>query len=229
MKHCSIAACSLLVLFFLGCSSPDGTPSHAIKIGSAKIVEPAPRALPYSGIEVPSKKTLVVIDPGHGGTDSGAIAHGAQEKSLALDTSKRLQSYLKKTGYYTVLTRAADTALNLYQRPEALNQYEDIILVSIHYNYADSASASGIETFYQNVASRTLANNVQREMIRATGAKNRGVKTAKFVVIRSSTRPAILVEGGFLTNSTEAKKVKQSSYRDKIALGIGRGVSQTVN
>ena len=50
-----------------------------------------------------------MIDPGHGGTDSGAVSHGSQEKSLALDTSKRLQSYLKKTGYYTVLTRAADT------------------------------------------------------------------------------------------------------------------------
>ena len=66
-------------------------------------------------------------------------------------------------------------------------------------------------------------------MIRATGAKNRGVKTARFVVIRSSTRPAILVEGGFLTNPEEARLIKKSSYRDKLANGIARGVSQTVN
>ncbi len=96
------------------------------------------------------------------------------------------------------------------------------MFVSIHYNWARNSSASGTETYYYNARSYPLAANIQRELSRVSG--NRGVKRARFSVLRNNARPAALVECGFLSNSYEARKIRSGGYRQRLADAIVRGI-----
>ena len=165
----------------------------------------------------------VVLDAGHGGIDRGAKGvDGSTEKKYALDTAKRVERGLKRAGYRVVMTRKGDYFIALPSRVAISNRRSGAVFVSIHYNWARRSSASGTETFYYNLKSYPLAANIQRELARFTG--NRVVKRSRFHVLRNNARPSALVECGFLSNSSDARKARSSSYRQRVAGAIVRGI-----
>ncbi len=168
----------------------------------------------------------VVIDPGHGGHDNGGQWGKVYEKHLALDTATRLESTLQKMGYQTVLTRRSDYFITLPERVSTGNRYRNAIFVSIHYNYTWKEQVSGLETFYYNSEGQRLAELVQNSIVRNTHTVDRNAKFARFYVIRNSTLPAILVEGGFVSNETERNRMKSAWFRDLIARGIAEGIQR---
>lgn len=173
-----------------------------------------------------SKFRTVVIDPGHGGQDRGGQWGLVYEKHLALDTSVRLEQHLRNLGYRTVMTRRSDYFITLPQRVAIANRHRNAIFVSVHYNYTWKQHVSGIETFYHRDDSRRLAQFVQQSMLRRTRAEDRGAKFARYYVIRHSNIPAILVEGGFVSNARERERVKAGWYREAVARGIAEGIER---
>jgi len=168
----------------------------------------------------------VIIDPGHGGQDKGGQWGLVYEKHLALDTSVRLENHLRQMGYRTVMTRRSDYFITLPQRVAIGNRHRNAIFVSVHYNYTWKQDVSGIETFYHGADSRRLAEFVQQGMLRRTRAVDRGAKFARYYVIRHSNIPAILVEGGFVSNRQEREKLKAGWYREAVARGIAEGIER---
>jgi N-acetylmuramoyl-L-alanine amidase len=168
----------------------------------------------------------VVIDPGHGGQDHGGQWGQVYEKHLALDTATRLESNLRRMGYQTVMTRRSDYFITLPQRVSAGNRYKNAIFVSIHYNYTWKEHVSGLETFYYSSEGQRLAQFVQSSLVRQTRTVDRNAKFARFYVIRHSKLPAILVEGGFVSNENERNRMKSAYFRESIARGIAEGIQR---
>lgn len=168
----------------------------------------------------------VVIDPGHGGHDHGGQWGKVYEKHLALDTSVRLENHLKKMGYQTVLTRRSDYFITLPQRVSIANRYKNAIFISVHYNYTWKQHVSGLETFYYTREGQKLAHYVQSSLVRQTRTVDRSAKFARYYVIRNSKIPAILVEGGFVSNATERNRMKSGYFREAVARGIAEGVQR---
>lgn len=199
----------------------------------------------------------VLLDPGHGGEQDGAKVDGVCEKDLTLDVAKRTRTILKKAGMKVNLTRTRDNTLSLDARPAMLAKTKSDFMVSIHFNHAERAATSGIETYVltapgfpstadamdptaaptwvkfagnaQDSQSLILAYRIQRSLIASTGATDRGVKRARFAILRTATAPAILVECGFMSNPDEFLKIKDESYRELLAktlateiIGLGK-------
>jgi N-acetylmuramoyl-L-alanine amidase len=122
------------------------------------------------------------------------------------------------------MTRRSDYFISLPQRVSTGNRYKNAIFVSIHYNYTWKQDVSGLETFYSSEEGRRLAQLVQNCLIRRTRTVDRSAKYARFYVIRNSTLPAILVEGGFVSNATERDRMKSGWFRESIAQGIVDGI-----
>lgn len=192
---------------------------------------------------------VVIIDPGHGGKDSGTIKTGLVEKDLALDVAHRLDRLLKERGFVTLLTRADDSYVSLQDRATIANNQPDSVFVSIHFDEAGRAAATGIETYYaahrlslpdkvaswlpflQRIAndppdpeSQSLAGFIQESVVAQTQATNRGTRSQQFFVIANVRHPSVLVEGGFLTNKDEALKLTSADYREQMAAGIAEGI-----
>jgi N-acetylmuramoyl-L-alanine amidase len=168
----------------------------------------------------------VIIDPGHGGKDHGACHGGVRESSLNLRIASRLEGILKRRGYSVAMTRRSDTFVSLSRRAAIANGYRNAIFVSIHLNSTRSSWVRGIETFYAGSSEgRALATSVQREVLRKCKATNRGVRYARYTVLVQTKCPAILVEGGFLSNASERARVSTSSYQENFALGIADGIA----
>lgn len=169
--------------------------------------------------------STVVIDAGHGGHDVGGIPTNIiPEKNVALDTARRVQAYLNEAGVKTVMTRSSDVFIPLDQRVAIANSQKRAIFVSIHYNSAPRRGANGIETFYSGPAGKPLASLIHKRVMTTTTGENRGVKQAKFYVIRKTKAPAVLVECGFLTNPQDAARASSKEYRDRLARQIARGI-----
>lgn len=170
----------------------------------------------------------VVIDAGHGGRDLGGITNKVYEKWLALDTAMRVEKGLRDKGFKTVMTRRSDTFISLGKRSQIANRYPNSVFVSIHYNFTWKKSVSGLETFYCSAQSKPLAQAVHRGMLGKVRSKakvtDRGVKYARYSVIRRTKTPAILVEGGFVSNSAERGRTKEGWYREALAKGIVKGI-----
>ncbi|MDE0826777.1 MAG: N-acetylmuramoyl-L-alanine amidase [Akkermansiaceae bacterium] len=177
------------------------------------------------GLEAGAFRT-VVIDPGHGAGDLGGHYGKVYEKHLALDTSMRLEHYLEASGYRTVMTRRSDVFISLPKRASIGNSHSNSIFVSVHYNYTWKRDVSGLETFYNNSRSKPLAQYVQAEMLKRVRCVNRGVKYARYYVIRNAKNPAILVECGFVSNRRERNRMKKAGYRDDMARGIAEGIAK---
>lgn len=180
----------------------------------------------FSSVASAANFRTVVIDAGHGGHDNGGQWGKVYEKHLALDTAFRLESKLKSMGYQTVMTRRSDYFISLPERVNTGNSYRNAIFVSIHYNYTWKPDVSGLETFYYGTEGQRLAQYVQSSLIRRTQTVDRKAKYARFYVIRNSTLPAILVEGGFVSNDTERSRMKSAWFRDTIAQGIVDGIQR---
>lgn len=174
---------------------------------------------------------LVCIDAGHGGKDSGAVNGTKHESVAALAIAKKVGAKLKEKGLNVKYTRSKDIYFTLAERCRMSNNWDADVFVSIHLNAAENKAAHGIETWrYKNVGETTksLANNVQTELIAATGWRNRGVKeTTTFYVLKHTKAPAVLIECGFISNNDESKKLFSEKYQNKIAEAIADGVYKT--
>ena len=173
--------------------------------------------------------TTVVLDAGHGGLDRGALAvdRRSLEKDFALDTAKRVERGLRRRGYRVVMTRKSDYFVTLPGRVAKAKRERNAVFVSIHYNSARRRAATGTETFYYNSRSDPLAANIQRELARATSSPNRGVKRARYHVLRENTKPAALVELGFISNRKELKRIRSRFYRQRLADAVVKGIAKS--
>ena len=177
----------------------------------------------------------IVIDAGHGGKDFGAASKTtpvALEKTLNLNTALMLNTYLQKMGYQTILTRGADFFVPLDLRAAIANSNDAVLFVSVHYNSAPNARAEGVEVYYydskdnkkRTEESKILANTVLLQILDATKSKSRGIKHGNFAVIRETSMPAILIEGGFITNENEVLRMRSNAYLKTLAESIAIGI-----
>jgi len=206
-----------------------------------------PAAISTERPAAPAPFTLVVLDPGHGGQDSGAMCGTILEKDLTLDIAQKVDRLLQAQGLATLMTRVGDSYVSLQDRVAVTNRARDCIFVSIHFNESKKA-ASGIETYYAEhqsapaprlvswipffqgpaaenptLASQSLARFIQEAMLARTKAPDRGTKPEQFFVIANVATPAVLVEGGFL-NKEEIAKLESNDYRDQMAAAISEGI-----
>lgn len=167
----------------------------------------------------------VILDPGHGAHDRGAAIGYVYEKHLALDTARRVEQLLKKEGLNVIMSRSRDVFIPLHDRSALGNSRRNAIFVSIHYNYNRGGSGAGAETYYHFSSSYMLAAYIQAYLVQRSSMTNRGVKSANFHVIRATTKnPAVLVECGFVSNSTERARMMTGEFRKRIAEGIAQGI-----
>ncbi len=194
-----------------------------------RITPPQLRSIPRSN-PANRGRGIIVVDPGHGGKDVGAIGNGIYEANVVLAISLKLGRILQEMGYTVIYTRTDNTGVELQPRVDLAQRAIADIFVSVHANSLEArlSSVSGVETFYApgvSVSGR-LASFVHNQIINITGAKDRGVKTARFHVIRRTTMPSILVETGFVTNPQESANLNNPSYQERMAQAIARGVDQ---
>ncbi len=173
---------------------------------------------------VAGKFSRVVIDAGHGGHDNGGKIGYIFEKHLALDVALRLEKYLSGKGVRTTMTRKTDVFIPLEDRATAANRITNSILVSIHFNWVSYGGPSGTETFYCGGNGVSLANAVQSSVAAGLGTPNRGVKYARYKILRSCSRPAIIMEGGFISTSKERSRILDPKYRQRLAELVGEGI-----
>jgi N-acetylmuramoyl-L-alanine amidase len=167
----------------------------------------------------------VVIDPGHGGHDPGANPRGVlPEKVWTLQVGLRLKKRLTQGGFYPVLTRTSDVFIPLDTRVAISNRQTNAVFVSVHFNATRKRDIHGIETYYYTRHSADLAKLVHSHVLQNPGTADRRVHTAPFHVIRRNAFPAILVEGGFLTNRAEASRIASAAYLDALAESIYQGI-----
>ncbi|NOU64671.1 N-acetylmuramoyl-L-alanine amidase [Paenibacillus sp. LMG 31461] len=186
----------------------------------------------------------VVLDPGHGGSDPGAIGVGGlRETDVNLDITLKVRQALLERGYEVVMTRTNDTFLSLAERVAFTNEQQADLFVSIHANAHSSSKANGTMVLYYDNAypqedypassamtqltpySKDLAQHVQDALLAQSGTKDLGLTPSAVYVARMGTIPSILVETAFLTNASDAALLASSSMRSKMALGIANGIS----
>jgi N-acetylmuramoyl-L-alanine amidase len=167
----------------------------------------------------------VVIDPGHGGKDSGAVRrYSPAEKTVALDVALRVKRKLAESQLRTVMTRRDDIFIPLDDRVALGNAQKNSIFVSIHFNDARRRAIRGFETYYHSPYAYDLAAAIERKLSTLPRAANRGVHPASFRVLRNAQYPSVLVECGFLSNKSEGSQVSSSAYREALADKIAEAI-----
>jgi N-acetylmuramoyl-L-alanine amidase len=211
-----------------------------------KLIEPVMRPSRIKGAEI--IKT-VVLDAGHGGHDNGAWSPYGHEKQFTLDVVYRAQKLLEIQGYRVVLTRTSDTFIPLYDRARVANHCDNAIFISVHFN--SGGAGTGLETYtlaprgvpsmmadgpsvndlvpnpgnINDAQNMALATATHAAQVVRTKLYDRGIKRARFVVLRETTIPAVLLEGGFLSNSYDAKIIAMPEYRQQMAASIVTAVN----
>ena len=182
-------------------------------------------------------KLTIVVDPGHGGARPGAVYPNAEgvdiiERDLTLAISLKLRDRLLEAGYNVVMTRETDIDVDLYERAEIANAVNADLFVSVHCNASGTVPTyQGIYTYYFPDSKRgeKLARTIQPPLCALTGAIDRGVSKANFVVLRETEMCAVLVETGFMSNVEELTRLCDPEYQEKVAWGIAEGVIQYLN
>nr|WP_174762989.1 N-acetylmuramoyl-L-alanine amidase [Anabaena sp. UHCC 0187] len=177
-------------------------------------------------LPAPRGKVLVVIDPGHGGKDSGAPGLGGLlEKDVVLPISTKLARILEQNGVQVVLTRDADFFVELQGRVDIAKRVNATLFVSIHANAVDNRSdVNGLEVYYYD-SGYGLAETVRQTILQNISTlKNRGTRKARFYVLRKNSMPAILVETGYMTGREDNPRLGSSEYQSRMAEGIASGV-----
>ena len=178
---------------------------------------------------VKQNKFSVVIDPGHGGPDPGAIGIGGiREADVVLEVSKIVKKLLTDKGVKVRLTRKNEVDLDLPPRVSFANKIDSDIFVSIHANASRGKrrDINGLETFYyRGWKGRLLAKNIQKQILRVSpGSPDRGVKQGRFYVIKNTKMPAVLVEIGFLTGRLDSRRLEKNAHRKRLAYAIAKGI-----
>jgi len=179
--------------------------------------------------EVKQNKFSVVIDPGHGGPDPGAIGIGGiRETDVVLEVSKTVQKLLSDKGVKVRLTRKNEVDLDLPPRVSFANNTNADLFISIHANASRGKrrDINGLETFYyRGWRGRLLAKRIQKHILRVSpGSPDRGVKQGRFYVIKNTRMPAVLVEIGFLTGRLDARRLEKTEHRKRLAYAITKGI-----
>ncbi len=199
---------------------------------------------------------VIVIDPGHGGEDAGtrSVLGYGYERDFTLDWARRLAALLSANGWQVFLTRTNDTHLSLSNRIAFAEAHKAGVFVSLHFNSAGSNDRqSGLETYcltppgmfssvtreYTDDPRLSFPNNafdgqnlqlafrVHRALLLASGDRDRGVRRARYLsVLRGQNRPAILIEGGYLSNPQEARRIADPAYRQKLAEAVARALGE---
>ncbi len=215
------------------------------RLDLVKIIDPVLRP---SYIRTGRAFQTVILDPGHGGKDPGAVNSYGTEKYYNLKLAKKLKPLLEKRGFKVIMTRSDDTFLTLQERVNLANRHSNAIFVSLHFN-AGQRSARGIETFTlspagtastyrrakgsdanqlrgnsQDSANIALATAIHGLMQRRSGTFDRGIKRARYSVLTGVKHPAVLIEGGFLSHPYEAKLIHSETYMTKLASSISDGI-----
>ncbi|MEL4896277.1 N-acetylmuramoyl-L-alanine amidase [Crocosphaera sp. Alani8] len=220
---------SLEVLSLRATTPPRANPNPSnptrIPVPQAPNTPSQPTPLP-PGTQAPRGRVLVVIDPGHGGKDPGAIGlRGLREVDVILPISLEVSQLLKQQGVEVMMTRNADYFVSLQGRTAMANRARANIFVSVHANAVGGgrSNVSGMETFY--AGNRELADAIHRSILRnVTVARDRGVKRARFYVLRTSRMPAALVEVGFVTGTVDNARLSDPAYRSQMARAIAQGI-----
>ncbi|MBU5468691.1 N-acetylmuramoyl-L-alanine amidase [Virgibacillus sp. MSJ-26] len=169
----------------------------------------------------------VVIDPGHGGKDSGAVNQEAIEKELTLSTAKKVEKQLREKGASVTLTRTDDTYISLDERIRISHSTDTDAFISLHYNTFEDPPARGIHTFYNDGdKNQKFADSIQTSLINHTNLSDRGTKQANFKVLRENKQLALLIELGFISNPEEQKLIQTDNYQEKAAKGIVSGLEE---
>lgn len=175
---------------------------------------------------VPRGRALVVIDPGHGGKDSGAPGLGGLlEKDVVLPISKRVAAILEQNGVQTILTRDSDFFVELQGRVNIAERANASLFVSIHGNaVGNRPDVNGLEVYYYD-SGYNLAEVVRRSILQNISTiKDRGTRKARFYVLRKSSMPSILVEVGYMTGREDNPRLGSPEYQNRMAEAIARGV-----
>ncbi len=200
------------------------TPVPTLFARITKTPTPTPEITPTPG-------PVVMVDPGHGGIDVGTDASGTAdvyEKTINLSIGLKVREKLEALGFTVLMTREEDVTLHLDDRLILANETDISAFVSIHLNSAQEGdvTSSGCEVYYnsrKNENSQLMAECIVNEICNYTGARNRGVKDNTFEVLQTS-KPAVLVECGFMSSETEYPYLKDDGYQDLIADGIVEGL-----
>lgn len=171
---------------------------------------------------------VVFVDAGHGGKDPGAVANGIKEKDINLAIALKVRDKLKNLGVEVVMNRDKDVFVDYHDTAVMANDSKADVFLSIHNNSA-SASAYGIEAYYNKDIDKEYANEIYKRLISYTGIDKtgqRGLKWNEFTVTVRTTMPAVLTENGFVTNANEAAKLKTDSYQEKLANAMVDGIME---
>lgn len=184
------------------------------------------------------KNKIITIDPGHGGSDSGAVGpNGYTEKEGAFVISQKVASILNQSGAKVVMTRDSDVDVygpnasarnELQARVDVGNNANSDIFVSIHCNAFVNPAANGTQTFYygSSYQGQRLAQNIQEKMIEANGLRDRGISTCNFYVVKHSYMPAVLIETAFITNYDEEVLLSDDEWQTTMAKAIAEGINE---
>jgi N-acetylmuramoyl-L-alanine amidase len=212
-----------------------------------KLIEPVMRP---SRIKHAAEVDTVILDPGHGGHDRGARGQWGFEADYTLDVARRTRDLLLQQGFKVYMTRDRNVFIPLEDRARFANKFPNAIFISIHFNHGKSSTATGLETFtlaprgvpsmmsdgprmsdlnacpgnVHDAANMALATATHAAMVSTVGGFDRGIKRARFHVIRNAKIPAVLVECGFLSNLADSRKIASSSYRQVLASAVSRAV-----
>ena len=192
-------------------------------------------------------KNVIFLDPGHGGKDPGAVYNGLREKDLNMQIYHKLRRELEKLGYTVLTSRDKDEFVDyVTERSQMVNKTDADFFISIHFNATGvpGANRSGVETYIYEAdedyppkinkdahdnplrmrESKRLAENLHASIIKMSGANDGGINGASFAVLRETTKPAVLLELGYMDNPEESKKISDSAYQDKLVAGIVSGI-----
>ena len=198
-----------------------------------------PAEMAMAGLASPLAGQVVVVDPGHGGYDPGAVRDGVLEKEINLQIAVKLKKTLEETGARVILTRGGDYNLavaglhkreahryDLSKRLEMMRQSNACLFVSIHANCMYSRTSGGPEVFYHQESEdgKMLAECIQEELRSIPGVRKRLCKTSNYYVLRNAEKPAVLVEVGFMSNPGERKRLTGDEYQNLLSQRISWGI-----
>jgi N-acetylmuramoyl-L-alanine amidase len=178
-------------------------------------------------VEVSASSKKIAIDPGHGGTDPGAVGPtGLKEKDVNLQIALKLKAKLEAQGHTVVMTRDKDETVSLEDRVKKANEANADIFVSTHCNAAENPNAKGTETYRYpgSLKGKKLATEVQKELVNALETDDRGVKEGTYYVLKHTKMPAILAEVAFISNPGEEEMLKTDETREKAAQAMKKGI-----
>ncbi|MEQ6375810.1 N-acetylmuramoyl-L-alanine amidase [Bacillaceae bacterium S4-13-58] len=183
--------------------------------------------------DIPSTENIldnktIVLDPGHGGRDTGAIGiDGAYEKDIAFTTAQAIKKKLEAAGAKVIMSRSTDVYLSLSARATLSNLSDADAFISIHYNsFPEYPSVSGIGSYYFHTSHKDLAYMIQEGIIQHTNRRDREARFEDFYVIRENSKPSVLVELGFMSNEKEEETIQTGRFQEQTALGVVQGLQK---